>query len=304
MTQDINDFQLELGQSSEIGMAIALALMMFSVALGLRTEHFSFIREAPRVFLAGLVGQLVLLPLLTLLLVFVMQPIPSVALGMILIACCPGGNVSNMLVLLARGNTALSVSLTASSSFAAAFVTPISIVFWSSMYPPTAQLLTSIQFDVLSFLIQTSVILVLPLALGMLCVQYFEKFSAVIRRPLVAVSSMLLLVIIVTATIKYWAVFVVLGAGLVGIVAVHNALAFLVGNSVARIAKADVPSRRAITFEVGIQNSGLGIVILLTQMGGLGGAAAVAGLWGSWHIIAGLALVAVFRFSDRRAENI
>ncbi|MFT5573589.1 MAG: BASS family bile acid:Na+ symporter [Cryomorphaceae bacterium] len=303
MTQDINDFQLELGQSSEIGMAIALALMMFSVALGLRMEHFSFIREAPRVFVAGLIGQLFLLPLLTLFLVFVLQPIPSVALGMILIACCPGGNVSNMLVLLARGNTALSVSLTASSSFAAAFVTPISIVFWSSLYPPTAELLTSIQFDVLSFLIQTSVILVLPLALGMFCVHYFERFSAMIRRPLVTVSSILLLVIIVTATIKYWAVFVVLGAGLVGIVAVHNALAFIVGNSVARIAKADVPSRRALTFEVGIQNSGLGIVILLTQMGGLGGAAAVAGLWGSWHIIAGLVLVAAFRFSDRRVKN-
>jgi BASS family bile acid:Na+ symporter len=304
VTQDINDFQLELGQSSEIGMAIALALMMFSVALGLRMEHFSFIREAPRVFVAGLIGQIVLLPLLTLFLVFVMQPIPSVALGMILIACCPGGNVSNMLVLLARGNTALSVSLTASSSFAAAFVTPISIVFWSSLYPPTAELLTSIQFDVLSFLIQTSIILVLPLALGMFCVHYFEKFSAVIRQPLVAVSSILLLLIIVTATIKYWAVFVVLGAGLVGIVAVHNALAFIVGNSVARIAKADVPSRRALTFEVGIQNSGLGIVILLTQMGGLGGAAAVAGLWGSWHIVAGLTLVAVFRFSDRRAKGL
>lgn len=304
MTQDINDFQLELGQSSEIGMAISLALMMFSVALGLRAEHFSFMRESPRVFLAGLVGQLVLLPLLTLLLCFVMQPTPSVALGMILIACCPGGNVSNMLVLLAKGNTALSVSLTASSSLAAAFVTPISIVFWSSMYTPTAELLTTIEFDVLSFLIQTSTILVLPLALGMLCAHYFAKIAEAIRRPLVAISSVLLVVIIVAASIKYWNVFVVLGAGLVGIVALHNALAFLVGNSVARLVKADVPSRRALTFEVGIQNSGLGIVILLTQLGGLGGAAAVAGLWGTWHIVAGLALVSVFRFSDRRTKKL
>jgi BASS family bile acid:Na+ symporter len=304
LTQDINDFQLELGQGSEIGMAISLALMMFSVALGLRAEHFSFIRTAPRVFVAGLVGQLLFLPLLTLFLCFVMQPIPSVALGMILIACCPGGNVSNMLVLLARGNTALSVSLTASSSFAAAFVTPIAIVFWSSMYPPTNELLTTIEFDVLSFLIQTSVILVLPLALGMLCAHYFERFAEMIRRPLVGVSSVLLLLIIVVASFKYWNVFVGLGMSLVAIVALHNALAFLVGNSVARLVKADVASRRALTFEVGIQNSGLGIVILLTQLGGLGGAAAVAGLWGSWHIVAGLTLVAVFRFSDRRRKKL
>lgn len=281
-------------------MALALALMMFSVALGLRAEHFAFMRKSPRVFVAGLVGQLLLLPLLTLSLCFLLQPIPSVALGMILIACCPGGNVSNMLVLLARGNTALSVSLTASSSFAAAFITPVSIVFWSSIYPPTADLLTTIEFDVLSFLLQTSLILVLPLALGMLCTHYLSSVSNTIRGPLVALSSLLLLVIIVSASIKYWNEFIALGLGLVWIVAMHNALAFAVGNATARLVRADTASRRAITFEVGIQNSGLGIVILLTQLGGLGGAAAVAGLWGTWHIVAGLALVSLFRFVDWR----
>lgn len=297
--QDLDSFQLELGQSSELAMAVSLALMMYSVALGLRLEHFSFIRRTPRLFFAGLLGQLLLLPLLTLGLCLLLEPIPSVALGMILVACCPGGNVSNMLVLLARGNTALSVSLTATSSFAAAFITPVAIIFWSSLYPPTNSLLETIRFDVVSFLLQTSVILVLPLLLGMASAAYLPKFAGVIRKPLVALSSFLLVMIIVLACVKYWQVFVALGLALVATVALHNALAFAVGNSVARIIKADVASRRALTFEVGIQNSGLGIVILLTQLGGLGGAAAVAGLWGTWHIIAGLALVAVFRAADR-----
>ena len=70
------------------------------------------------------------------------------------------------------------------------------------------------------------------------------------------------------------------------------------------ITEANTASRRALTFEVGIQNSGLGIVILLTQLGGLGGAGVVAGLWGTWHIIAGLCLVALFRFNDRKAADV
>lgn len=299
--QQIDNFTLELGQGSELGMAVALALMMFSVALGLRAEHFRAISTAPRVFLAGVVGQMVILPLLTLAICFLLQPLPSIALGMILIACCPGGNVSNILVLLARGNTALSVALTATSSLAAAFVTPVAIVFWSSLYPPTSNLLTEIDFDAGAFLLQTTIILAVPLALGMLCVKYFTALAQSLQRPLVTLSSMLLILIIVVACIKYLNEFFTLGIGLVGLVALHNGLAFLAGNAVARLSGADRASRRALTFEVGIQNAGLGIVILLTQLGGLGGAAAVAGLWGTWHILAGLLIVALFRRSDRSA---
>lgn len=292
---EIDNFQLELGQSSEIGLALTLATMMFSVALGLRTEHFRFFKTQPQVFFGGVFAQLVLLPLLTLILCFVINPPPSIALGMILIACCPGGNVSNMLVLLARGNTALSVSLTASSSVAAAFITPISIVFWCSLYPPTNTLLTQVEFDTLSFLVQTSVILALPLILGMAVAKFLPYWAHRLRAPLVVLSSLGLLAIIVSSSIRYIDQFMAIGVGLIGIVALHNFCAFAVGFITAKVCGADESSTRAITFEVGIQNSGLGIVILLTQLGGLGGAAAVAGLWGTWHIVAGLGLVFLFR---------
>ncbi|MBT8115399.1 MAG: bile acid:sodium symporter, partial [Arenicella sp.] len=280
-------------------MATALALMMFSVALTLRVEHFRAISNTPLVFLAGIAGQIIALPMLTLVLCFILQPIPSVALGMILVACCPGGNVSNILVLLARGNTALSVSLTATSSIAAAFITPLSILFWSSLYSPTAMLLTTINFEATAFLVQTSIILAAPLVSGMLCSALLPAFSARIQRPLISLSSLLLIAIIVFTFFRYWEVFVILGASLLGIVALHNALAFVCGNLIARFCSASVRDQRALTFEIGIQNSGLGIVILLTQLGGLGGAAAVAGLWGTWHIVAGLGVVALFRYSDR-----
>ncbi len=297
--QQIDDFTIELGQSSELGLALALAAMMFSVALNLAPSSFGFLRTNPRAFLLGLFAQLVALPCLTLVLCYLIAPMPSVALGMILIACCPGGNVSNMLVLLSRGNAALSVSLTAFSSVSAAFVTPIAILFWSSYYPPTAELLTTIELDKLSFLIQTATVLGLPLLLGILCNVRFPNIAAVIRKPLVVFSSALLLLIVIGGAIQYWQTFLSIGTGLLVIVVLHNSAAFLLGNTIARLARLGSADRRALSFEVGIQNAGLGIVILLTQLGGLGGAFIVAGLWGTWHIIAGLVLVALFRLNPK-----
>lgn len=299
----IDDFSLELGRGSEVGMAVALFVMMLSVALSLSPSSFTFLRRSPKPFFVGICLQLLALPLLTLSLCFVIQPSPSVALGMILVSCCPGGNVSNMLVLLSRGNAALSVSLTAASSLAAAFVTPLAILFWCGLYPPTANLLQTIEFDALTFLLQTSVILVLPLIIGVLTNQYFPTFSQRIKKPLVVLSTAILLLIIIIGANKYWSAFVSIGSVVFGLVIVHNALAFLLGNISARVFKLAKPDQRALTFEVGIQNSGLGIVILLTQLGGLGGAVVVAGLWGIWHIVAGLCLVVTFVLNDRRVSK-
>ena len=296
----LDSFKLELGQSSEIAMALTLATMMFSVALGLRAEHFAFFQTQPRIYFGGVFAQLVMLPLVTLLLCFVFEPSPTIALGMILISCCPGGNVSNLLVLLARGNTALSVSLTATSSVAAAFITPISILFWSALYPPTNELLTRISFNAGDFLVQTSVILALPLFVGMAVAHWLPRIAGAIQRPLVFVSSLGLLAIIVTTTARYLDQFSLIGWTFYALIVFHNGVAFALGFITAKIVRADRPSTRALTFEVGIQNSGLGIVILLTQLGGMGGAAAVAGLWGIWHIVAGLILVSVFRYTEAK----
>lgn len=293
-TEVLENFTLELGRGSEIGLGLALAMMMFAVALGLRPSHFAFFKHSPRVFLAGLIGQLLVLPALTLALCFYLTPPTSVALGMILVACCPGGNVSNLLVLMAKGNAALSVSLTATSSIAAAFITPIAIVFWCNMYPPTASLLTDIQFNRVDFLIQTGIVLALPLILGMWLAVKQPDLAIKIRQPLLVLGGAGLMLIIVLGSWQYLAKIFAIGVGLFWLVLLHNTCAFMAGNGVARLVRADRASSIAITYEVGIQNTGLGIVILLTQLGGLGGAAAVLGLWGVWHIFAGLLLVLIF----------
>jgi BASS family bile acid:Na+ symporter len=302
-SEALDNFQLDLGTSSEIGMAIVLSLMMFAVALGLRPSNFAFFKTEPKLYLTGIAAQFIGLPLLTLLMCFAINPHPSIALGMILIACCPGGNTSNLIALFARANTALSVSLTATSSVFAAVITPLSILFWSGLYPPTRELLTKIDINEMEFLIQTLIILALPLLLGMVFRHYAPNIAKRLQTPLAIFAGLALFAIILIASIRLFPVFMVLGIGLYFIVLLHNFLAFALGYFSAKAIKADEASCRALTIEVGIQNSGLGIVILLTQLGGIGGAGAVAGLWGVWHLIGGSALAGIWRWKDARSAD-
>lgn len=301
-TEALDNFQLDMGTASEVGMAVILAIMMFAVALGLRPSSFSFLKTQPKLYFTGIITQIIGLPLLTVLMCFVISPHPSIALGMILIACCPGGNTSNLISLFARANTALSVSLTATSSVFAAFVTPFSILFWSGLYPPTRTLLSDINIDVVSFLVQTLIILALPLLLGMLFRHFAPRIADRIQTPLAVFAGLALLAIILIASYRLFPVFMGLGIGIFFVVLPHNILAFSLGNLAARAIKAADADRRALTIEVGIQNSGLGIVILITQLNGLGGAAAVAGLWGVWHLIGGSGLALFWRWKDARSN--
>ena len=123
-----------------------LAVVMFSIAIDLKPSDFRAFTKAPKPLIVGLLSQFVLLPVLTYLLVIVVQPQASVALGLILVAACPGGNISNFITHRAGGNTALSVSMTAFSTVGAILLTPFNIAFWGSLYAPSASLLRSTHF--------------------------------------------------------------------------------------------------------------------------------------------------------------
>ena len=295
---NIDEIRFELSSSSEIALSLSLAVMMFAVALSLKLEHFRFFKENLKVYFTGVISQIIFLPALTVILCYLTNPHPSVALGMILISCCPGGNVSNLLSMFGKANTALSISLTATSSLAAAFITPLSIIFWCGLYSPTQNLLSEITFDKLNFLFNTFLILALPLIIGVSLLYLFPKFAKKIYNSVSLISAICLLLIIVFAFIEYFEVFLQIGISIIVLIIVHNTLAFLLGYISGLTINASKASARSLTFEIGIQNSGLGIVILLTQLDGIGGAGIVAGLWGIWHIIAGLILVGFFRWKD------
>ncbi len=300
----IDALRIVLDPVGQAGIALALMLVMFSVALGLSARDFALLVRRPALFAAGVLTQIIGLPLLTFGLVHAVSVPASIALGMFVVACCPGGASSNLLTYLARGHVAYSVSLTAVSSVLAAVVTPVSILFWSQAYAPTRDLLDTVDVSPLVFLGQTMALLAVPLAAGMLIAARAPDVAARIRRYTALAGASVLGGVIVYGTVYFWSTLVGYLPYLITVAVLHNAAAFVLGNAVAFGLRAERAVRRALTFEIGIQNSGLALVILVGQLKGLGGAAAIAAVWGVWHLVAGgLIVVALRGFDGRRARD-
>jgi BASS family bile acid:Na+ symporter len=298
----LDQLEIVLDPLGQAGIALALMLVMFSVALGLRRSDFQLLGDQPLLFFGGVATQVIGLPLLTYLVLQVVSVPASIALGMIVVACCPGGTTSNLMTFLARGNVAFSVSLTATSSVLAALLTPVSILFWSRQHIPTAELLDSIDVSPLVFLMQTTALLIVPLLAGMLFAAKWPALSERLRRRTAQAGVLVLGGVVVYGTIYFFPVLASVLPFLMLVAILHNAAAFLLGAGAGMVLRAAPDIVRALTFEVGIQNSGLAIVILIGQLKGLGGAAAIAAVWGVWHLVGGGIIVLVLRFIDRRKQ--
>ncbi|MEH6832086.1 MAG: bile acid:sodium symporter family protein [Sulfitobacter sp.] len=270
-----------------------LAIVMFSIAIDLKPRDFKVLAKAPKPLIVGLISQFIVLPVLTFLLVLVAQPQASIALGLILVAACPGGNISNFITHRAGGNAALSVSMTAFATVGAILLTPFNIAFWGSLYGPSAEILRATTIDPVSIAITISLMLILPLILGVMLNAHRPDITAKLRGPLQWVSMAVFIGFVSIALGTNWALFMAFAGGIAGLVIVHNALGLAGGYVTASLAGLSPFDRRAVTIETGIQNSGLGLVLIFGFFGGLGGMAIVAAFWGVWHAISGLILAGV-----------
>jgi len=267
-----------------------LGIVMFGVALELRAEDFRRVVERPRPVLIGLAGHYLVFPAFTYVLVLIIKPPPSVALGMMLVASCPAGNISNFLVHLARGNTALSVSISSTSTVLSVIATPLVLRFWGSMYAPTRAILRAVAVDPMDMFVTIFLLLGLPLAAGMFVQRRWPAFAERARLPMKRLSIGIFVAFLILALLANWQYFVKFVGRVVLAVFLHNAVALTSGYWTAAAFGLPVRDRRAVSFEVGIQNSGLGLILVFTFFGGLGGMAIVAAWWGIWHVIAGLSL--------------
>lgn len=276
-------------------MNISLGFIMFGVALNLTPKDFMLVFSQPKAAILGFLSQFVVLPALTFLLVLAFKPQPSLALGMMLVAACPGGNISNFMTSLARGNAALSVCMTAVASLVAVFMTPFNISLWGGMYEPTAEILKSVHLSFWEMAKIVAMILVVPMILGMLTRRYRPKIADRLH-PIFHYGSMLIfgaiVVLAFTANFDYFLEYV---KYVILIVFLHNAIALLSGFSLAKIFGLPGPDQKTLTIETGIQNSGLGLGLIFAFFDGLGGMAIVAGWWGIWHIISGLSMAYFFK---------
>ncbi|MFU8862367.1 MAG: bile acid:sodium symporter family protein [Rhodobacterales bacterium] len=270
-----------------------LAIVMFSIAIDLLPRDFKVLAKAPKPLVVGLLSQFAVLPMLTFLLVLVAQPPASIALGLMLVAACPGGNISNFITHRAGGNAALSVSMTAFATVGAILLTPLNIAFWGSLYAPSAEILRATSIDPVRIAITVSLMLILPLVLGVTLNTKRPDLTRKLRVPLQWVSMAIFIGFILVALVANWTQFLTYAGGIAGLVILHNAIGLGGGFATATLAGLSPYDRRAVTIETGIQNSGLGLVLIFSFFGGLGGMAVVAAFWGIWHAVSGLALAGI-----------
>lgn len=269
---------------------VSLGVIMFGVALNLTVEDFTTLFRHPKAVLVGVCSQYVLLPAVTFLIVWLLEPMPSIALGMILVAACPGGNISNFMSMNAEGNTALSVTLTALSTVLAIVFTPLNLALWGGLYEPASDILTAVDVSFWSVFKIVTLILGIPLLLGMTVRRVAGDYARQLSR-VIHVTSIVLFAGIVVFALRANFQYLIGYLGVVfDLVLIHNGVALLVGYQFANWTNLPWPSRKTLALETGIQNSGLGLILIFNFFDGLGGMAIVAGWWGVWHIVSGLGL--------------
>ena len=263
---NIDDALLNFSPGSLVALSVVLGLIMFGIALDTSLEDFRAVLKAPRAFAISLVAQLVLLPAVTFGLTLLLQVGPSIALGMILVACCPPGNISQVLTYRARGNVALSVSMTAVTNVIYIVMLPVNLSLWGGWHPTASAILESVSLNGWQMLLEIVLIIGLPFALGFAIKNRWPAFAKKVQPTVKWISLLALLGFIIAALAGNFPFFIAYVGVVLLAVFLHDAVA------------------------LGLGYAGLGLGLVFTFFGGLGGMAVVAGWWGVWDIIAGLAL--------------
>ena len=290
ITINIDDIKINFDSEGLWILNIAIAVIMFGVALGIRIDDFSRLFKNPKIVFVGVLSQFILLPAVTFFAILIIEPHPSFALGMMMIAACPGGNVSNFFSKMAGGNAALSVSLTAFATLICIFMTPFNLQFWGSMYEPTNEILKTVELNWVDLLKLVSLILGIPLILGMVIKHYHSETAIKIEKILKPLSMTVFIVLIFVAFSQNLDVFVSYIHHVMFLVIFHNIFAFILGFYTAKSFGLKQQDCKTISMETGIQNGGLGLLLIFGFFDGLGGMALLAAFWGIWDVFSGMAL--------------
>jgi len=312
MTQEamtaLDGLQVTLNAGGMNTINIVLAFVMYGVALGIKPKLFVEIFKSPRSVFIGMLCQLILLPLFTFILALSLGTHISwtMALGMILVASCPGGNISNFISSLSKANIELSVCLTAISTALAVLMTPFNFWLYGNLYLHFANVagevpqLTIPLWDVFKAIF---ILLGIPLALGILTSEYLPKVADKLKKPFQYFSILFFFAMVILSFMGNIGTFLKCIPYIFLVVLVHNLLALLIGYTTGTCFKVSRADRRTMTIETGIQNSGLGLVLLLgtdifASLPPHGGMLVITAWWGIWHILSGLAVSLIFNRCD------
>jgi BASS family bile acid:Na+ symporter len=289
--------------TTQLILSLVLATMVFSVALELKMADFQRVMHTPKAVVCGLIPQFVLLPVGTWLATLVLDLPANIETAMILVACCPGGSLSNVITHLGRGNTALSVSVSAVASIIALFATPFNFAWMVASNPATAGWLRTLAIDPSGIWLSLLALLGLPMALGLTLAHRAPGFTDRIRKPLGQLSLLALLAFIVLGLIRERQLLTLGLLPTLGLVIGHNAFGLLTGWVTSVAMGVTEKDKRAVMIEGGMQNAGLALGIIAVQFNSDLGMVVIASLWGIWHIVSGLGCVVWWRRQDRQRAS-
>ncbi|WP_350562553.1 bile acid:sodium symporter family protein [Psychrobacter sp. CAL346-MNA-CIBAN-0220] len=266
-----------------------LGIIMFGMGMTLKTTDFLEIVKRPKPVLIGLLAQFTLMPLIAYLLTVIFQLDPLIAVGVILVGCCPGGTSSNVITFLAKGDVALSVAITSISTLLAPFLTPILLEIFAGQL---------IDIDLLSMMITITKIVILPILLGIVVHKFLGNKieSAISVLPMISVLGISIIIAAVVAVSK--ATILDSGALVFVVVALHNLIGYSLGYLLALFLGFTEIQRRAIMIEVGMQNSGLGAALAATYFNPV--AALPSAIFSVWHNFSGALVANIFAKRDAK----
>lgn len=307
--QQLDTLTINFNRTGNWLLMLFMAVVMYGVALGLKPQFFRGVFNRPRALFLGLACQWLIFPFVTFLLCVLFHSFvpPIVAMGLILVASCPGGAVSNFMTSYAKGNAELSVLMSTVTTLGAPIFTPINYAIWGGLYAKymdaaAGNVLRTLQVPPTQIALTVIVIIGIPVLLGLITVKFAPNASARLKDIMRYLSIVVFLCVAGMMMSQNFILFKEYIGYVFIIVLIHNLVGFGVGYAASTVGKTPVKDRRAVTLETGIQNSGLGLLLLFNT--GIfppeiakGGMAFVTAWWGVWHIISGLLLSTAFRFS-------
>lgn len=295
---DLDQARLNFSSDNVLILKICLGIVMYGVALNLQTKDFREVLVNPRSVIVGLLSQVIFLPITTFGLILLVNPQPSLALGMILVAACPGGPLSNFISHYSGGNAELSVSLTTATTLLSTLTTPFNFAFWSQMLGVQSQAVSLNFMEMAIIILELTII---PTFLGIFTQYRFPKFAEKISKIFRIVSLLIFVIFIVGAFADNFNIFIKYLYYFLLLVLAHNLVALLTGAFTARIFKLPGKDLRTITIETGIQNGSTSVLLTFSFFSDIGGMALIVGWWAIWDMCSSLMLA--FYWSKRPVKK-
>lgn len=263
-----------------------LMVVMFGMGMTMKAKDFAIVFARPRDVIIGCLAQFIIMPALAFGLGTIFGLSDELLVGVILVGTCPGGTASNVITYISNGDTALSVGMTSVSTLLAPILTPLLTYLY---------LRTSVSVDILSMFLSILQVVLLPIILGMLLNRFFEKITTKVTDALPIVSVIAICLIVASVVSHNSEKIMTTGAVVLAVVILHNILGYILGFLIGVIFKMDIKRKKAISIEVGMQNSGLASTLAQSAFPDLSMATVPGAIFSVWHNISGAILASIFR---------